>query len=261
MGFLKNKKILITGLISQRSIAYGVASACKAQGAELAFTYALDKMGNRVMDIARQFDSNLVFRCDVQKDEEIASVFESLAQVWGGLDGFLHAVAFAPKEALEGDFLTGINRDAFRISQEVSAYSLAALAKAARPLMQGRAASIVALSYLGAIRAVHNYNTMGLAKASLEAAIRYIAQALGPDGVRCNGISAGPIKTLAASGISGFSKALKLAATQSLLKRNVTAQEVGNVAAFLFSDLASGVTGEVTYVDCGYSHSAFAASE
>ncbi|MBN3860105.1 SDR family oxidoreductase [Neisseriaceae bacterium PsAf] len=256
MGFLQGKKILITGLISSRSIAYGVAKACKEQGAELAFTYMLDKVEDRVRDMANSFGSELVYRCDVQNDDEIDAVFKNLEQEWGGLDGLLHAVAFAPKEALEGDFLEGISRKAFLVSQEVSAYSLAALAKRARPLMQDRQAALVALTYLGSIRAVQNYNTMGLAKASLEAAIRYTAQALGPEGIRCNGVSAGPIKTLAASGVSGFSKSLKRTSEESFLKRNVTIEEVGNVVAFLLSDLASGITGEITYVDCGYRNSA-----
>ncbi|PZO95239.1 MAG: enoyl-[acyl-carrier-protein] reductase FabI [Haemophilus parainfluenzae] len=259
--FLQGKKILITGMISPRSIAYGVAKACKREGAELAFTYAADKLCDRVKSMAEELGSHLLYRCDVQNDEEIQSVFASLQQEWGHLDGLLHAVAFADKKALEGDFLGGISRENFLQAQEISAYSLPALAKGARPLMQGREGSIVALTYLGAVRAVQNYNTMGLAKASLEAAVRYTAQALGKEGIRCNGISAGPIKTLAAAGISGFSKSLKLSAAQSLLRRNITAEEVGNVAAFLFSPLSSAITGEIIYVDGGYSQAAFASED
>ncbi|QMT33384.1 enoyl-ACP reductase FabI [Conchiformibius steedae DSM 2580] len=251
--FLQGKKILITGMISERSIAYGIAQACHAQGAELAFTYVVDKLESRVRKLAEGFGSQLVFRCDVQSDEEIAATFTQLAQHWDGLDGLVHAIAFAPKESLGGDFLDSISREAFNIAHEVSAYSLPALAKAARPLMQNRNASIVALSYLGAVRAVPNYNVMGMAKASLESGIRFTASCLGKEGIRCNGISAGPIKTLAASGIADFNKLLGHVAAQNPLRRNVTIEEVGNTAAFLLSDLASGITGEITYVDGGYS--------
>lgn len=261
MGFLQGKKILITGMISSRSIAYGVAKACKEQGAELAFTYVIDKLRNRVLEMTKELGSQLLYRCDVQDDEEITQLFTNLKEEWGELDGLLHSIAFADKDSLEGDFLDSINRKSYHLAQDVSAYSLAALAKMARPLMKNRQASIVGLTYLGAVRAVPNYNTMGIAKASLEAIIRYTAQALGKDNIRCNGISAGPIKTLAAAGISGFDTALKMTAAQSLLKRNVTAEEVGQVAAFLFSDLSSAITGEVIYVDAGYRHSAFPMTE
>ena len=253
MAFLQGKKILITGMISDRSIAYGIAKACHEQGAQLAFTYVVDKLEDRVRKLAAEFGSRLVFRCDVASDEEIAQTFEQLGQHWDGLDGLVHAIAFAPKEALSGDFLDSISREAFNTAHEISAYSLPALAKAARPMMQGRNASIVALSYLGAVRAVPNYNVMGMAKASLEAGIRFTASCLGKEGIRCNGISAGPIKTLAASGIGDFGKLLNHVAQQNPLRRNVTTEEVGNAAAFLLSDLASGITGEITYVDGGYS--------
>ncbi len=253
MTMLKGKKILLTGMISERSIAYGIAKACHEQGAELAFTYVVDKLEERVRKLAAEFGSELVFRCDVQSDEEIAQTFASLGKHWDGLDGLVHAIAFAPKEALNGDFLDSINREAFNVAHEVSAYSLPALAKAARPMMQGRNASILALTYLGAVRAIPNYNVMGMAKASLEAGIRFTASCLGKEGIRCNGISAGPIKTLAASGIADFSKLLAHVAAQNPLRRNVTIEEVGNAAAFLLSDLASGITGEITYVDGGYS--------
>lgn len=253
MGFLQGKKILITGMISERSIAYGIAKACHEQGAELAFTFVVDKLEERVRKMAAELGSNLVFRCDVQNDDEIADTFRQIGEHWGGLDGLVHSIGFAPREALNGDFLDSINREAFRIAHEVSAYSLPALAKAARPLMQGRNGSIVALTYLGAVRAIPNYNVMGMAKASLEAGIRFTAACLGKEQIRCNGISAGPIKTLAASGIADFSKLLKHVADQNPLGRNVTIEEVGNTAAFLLSDLASGITGEITYVDGGYS--------
>lgn len=253
MGFLQGKKILITGMISERSIAYGIAKACHEQGAELAFTYVVDKLEERVRKMAKELGSDLVFRCDVQSDEEIEQAFADLGKHWGGLDGLVHSIGFAPREALGGDFLDSISREAFRVAHEVSAYSLPALAKAARPLMQGRNGAIVALTYLGAIRAIPNYNVMGMAKASLEAGVRFTAACLGKEGIRCNGISAGPIKTLAASGIADFSKLLSHLASHNPLGRNVTIEEVGNTAAFLLSDLASGITGEITYVDGGYS--------
>ncbi len=253
MGFLQGKKILITGMISERSIAYGIAKACREQGAELAFTYVVDKLEERVRKMAEELGSQLVFRCDVQSDAEIEQLFTDLGKSWDGLDGLVHAIAFAPREALNGDFLDSISREAFNTAHDVSAYSLPALVKAARPMMQGRNGSIVALTYLGAVRAIPNYNVMGLAKASLEAAIRFTASSVGRDGIRCNGISAGPIKTLAASGVADFGKLLKHVADQNPLGRNVTIEEVGNAAAFLLSDLSSGITGEITYVDGGYS--------
>ena len=253
MGFLQGKKILITGMISERSIAYGIAKACREQGAELAFTYVVDKLEERVRKMAEELGSQLVFRCDVQSDAEIEQLFTDLGKSWDGLDGLVHAIAFAPREALNGDFLDSISREAFNTAHDVSAYSLPALAKAARPMMQGRNGSIVALTYLGAVRAIPNYNVMGMAKASLEAGIRFTAACLGREGIRCNGISAGPIKTLAASGVADFGKLLKHVADQNPLGRNVTIEEVGNAAAFLLSDLSSGITGEITYVDGGYS--------
>lgn len=253
MGFLQGKKILITGMISERSIAYGIAKACRDQGADLAFTYVVDKLEDRVRKMAQELGSELVFRCDVQSDEEINQLFVDLAKSWDGLDGLVHAIAFAPREALDGDFLDSISREAFEVAHDVSAYSLPALVKAARPMMKDRQSAVVALSYLGAVRAVPNYNVMGLAKASLEAAIRFTAASVGRDGIRCNGISAGPIKTLAASGIADFSKLLNHVAEQNPIGRNVTIEEVGNAAAFLLSDLSSGITGEITYVDGGYS--------
>ena len=261
MGFLQGKKILITGMISNRSIAYGIAKACHREGAELAFTYVVDKLETRVRDMAADFGSKLVFRCDVQNDDEINALFADLGKEWEGLDGLVHAIAFAPREALEGDFLDALSREAFQTAHDVSAYSFPALAKAARPMMQGRKASLLTLSYLGAVRAMPNYNVMGLAKASLEASVRFMAASLGKEGIRVNGISAGPIKTLAAAGISGFSKLLSAAADQACLRRNVTTEEVGNTAAFLLSDLSSGITGEITYVDAGFSINAMNAAE
>lgn len=252
MAFLSGKRFLITGLLSNRSIAYGVSKAMQREGATLAFTYQGESVKDRVLKLAEDFNSQLVFPCDVSNDSEIERLFADLGASWNGLDGLLHSIAFAPREALAGGFLDGLNRDSFRTAHEVSSYSFAALAKAALPMMEGRSASLLTLSYLGAVRAVPHYNVMGLAKASLEASVRYLARDLGPKGIRVNGISAGPIKTLAAAGIGGFGKILKFVEENAPLRRNVTIDEVGNVAAFLMSDLASGVSGEITYVDCGF---------
>jgi enoyl-[acyl-carrier protein] reductase I len=252
MPFLQDKRILITGLLSNRSIAYGIARACHREGAQLAFTYQNDRFHERVADMAKAFGSDLVFPCDVASDAEITQLFASLGERWAHLDGLVHAIAFAPREAIEGDFIEGITRENFRIAHDVSAYSFAALAKAALPLMRDRQGALVTLTYLGAERVVPNYNTMGLAKASLEASVRYMASSLGKRNIRVNGISAGPIKTLAASGIGGFGKILKYVEENAPLRRNVTTEDVGNVAAFLLSDLAAGVTGEITYVDAGF---------
>ncbi|MCE9642669.1 MAG: enoyl-ACP reductase FabI [Betaproteobacteria bacterium] len=256
MGFLAGKRVLITGLLSNRSIAYGIAAAMQREGATLAFTYQGEGVKERVLKLAAEFGSDIVLPCDVASDEEIAKLFADLGARWDGLDGIIHSIAFAPREALAGAYLDGLTRDAFRVAHEVSSYSFAALAKAGLPMMQGRKAALLTLTYLGAVRAVPNYNVMGLAKASLEANVRYLAQNLGPMGIRVNGISAGPIKTLAAAGISGFGKILKFVEENAPLRRNVTTDEVGNVAAFLMSDLASGVSGEITYVDCGFSTTA-----
>ena len=256
MGFLAGKRILITGLLSNRSIAYGIAKAMHREGAELAFTYQNDRFKDRVAKLASDFDSTLLFPLDVQDDAEITALFEQLGQHWDGLDSLVHSIAFAPGEALEGDFLDGLTREAFRISQEVSTYSFPALVKAARPMMQGRNASVLTLSYLGAVRTMPNYNIMGLAKASLEASVRYLAVTLGPEGIRANAISAGPIKTLAASGIGSFGKLLSFNEHNAPLRRNVTIEEVGNAAAFMCSDLASGITGEIMYVDGGFNTTA-----
>ena len=256
MGFLAGKRILITGLLSNRSIAYGIAKAMHREGAELAFTYQNERFKDRVAKLASDFDSTLIFPLDVQDDAEITALFEQLGQHWDGLDSLVHSIAFAPGEALEGDFLDGLTREAFRISQEVSTYSFPALVKAARPMMQGRNASVLTLSYLGAVRTMPNYNIMGLAKASLEASVRYLAVTLGPEGIRANAISAGPIKTLAASGIGSFGKLLSFNEHNAPLRRNVTIEEVGNAAAFMCSDLASGITGEVMYVDGGFNTTA-----
>ena len=253
MGMLADKKILITGLLSNRSIAYGIASACRREGATLAFTYVSPELKDRVAKLAGEFGSVPVLPCDVTHDDQIAALFDALGREWGRVDGLLHSIAFAPREALSGDFLNGLSREAFAVAHDVSSYSFAALAKGARPLMQGRRAALLTMTYLGAARAIENYNVMGLAKASLEANVRYLAQCLGPEGIRVNAISAGPIKTLAAAGISGFSKILHFVERTAPLRRNVTIDEVGNVAAFLLSDLASAVTGEITYVDCGFS--------
>lgn len=252
MGFLAGKRVLITGLLSNRSISYGIAKAMHREGAELAFTYQNERFQERVAKMAAEFGSELLFQCDVQNDAEINSLFEQLGEKWDGLDGLVHSIAFAPSDALEGDFLEGFSRDAFRIAHEISACSFPLLAKAARPMMQGRNGSLITLTYLGAERTMPNYNVMGLAKASLEASVRYLAVCLGPEGTRVNAISAGPIKTLAASGIGSFGKLLAFNEHNAPLRRNVTIEEVGNTAAFLASDLASGITGEVMYVDAGF---------
>lgn len=254
MALLDGKKILITGLLSNRSIAYGIAKAARREGAMLAFTYQNDRFKERVADMARQMGSEIALPCEVTRDAEIAALVAGLAARWGGLDGLVHAIAFAPREAIAGDFLDGLSREAFAQAHDISAYSFAALAKAALPLLRGRRASLLTLTYLGAERVVPNYNTMGLAKASLEASVRYLAASLGPQGIRVNGISAGPIKTLAAAGISGFGKILKFVEEHAPLRRNVTTEDVGNAAAFLLSDLAAGVTGEILHVDSGFSH-------
>ncbi|MDR0564527.1 MAG: SDR family oxidoreductase [Azoarcus sp.] len=256
MGFLAGKRILITGVLSNRSIAYGIAKAMHREGAMLAFTYQNDRFQERVEKMAADFGSNLLFPLDVQDDAQINALFASLGKQWDGLDGVVHSIAYAPGEALEGDFLEGFSREAFRIALEVSAHSFPALAKAARPLMKGRNASLLTLTYLGAVRTMPNYNLMGLAKASLEASVRYLASCLGPEGTRVNGISAGPIKTVAASGVGSFNKLMSFNAHNAPLRRNVTIDEVGNAAAFMCSDLASGITGEIMYVDAGFNTTA-----
>ncbi len=252
MGFLQGKRALIVGLASNRSIAWGIAQAMRQQGAELAFTYQNEKLESRVAKMAAELGSEIVVPCDVSSDAQIEAVFDKLDDFWDGLDILVHSVAFAPREALEGDYLDSVSREAFNIAHEISSYSFAALAKAGRNMMEGRNGALLTLSYLGAERAMPNYNVMGLAKASLEANVRYMAQSLGPDGIRVNGISAGPIKTLAAAGISNFRKMLDEVEKTAPLRRNVTIEDVGNAAAFLCSDLAAGITGEITYVDSGY---------
>jgi enoyl-[acyl-carrier protein] reductase I len=253
MGFLAGKRILVTGVLSNRSIAYGIARACHREGAELAFTYVGERFKDRVTEFANDFGSKIVLPCDVGDDAQIDAAFADLGQQWDGLDGLVHSIGFAPREAIAGDFLEGLSREGFRVAHDISAYSFPALAKAALPLMKGRNGAVLTLTYLGAERVVPNYNTMGLAKASLEASVRYLANALGPMGIRANGISAGPIKTLAASGIKDFSSILKFVEANAPLRRNVSIDDVGNVAAFLLSDLANGVTGEITHVDAGFS--------
>ncbi|WP_332825423.1 enoyl-ACP reductase FabI [Ramlibacter sp.] len=257
MGFLSGKKLLITGVLSNRSIAYGIAKACHAQGAELAFSYVGERFKERITEFAADFGSTLVFDCDVGDDAQIDKLFRDLSATWPKFDGFVHSIGFAPREAIAGDFLEGLSRESFRVAQDISAYSFPAMAKAALPYLNDKAA-LLTLTYLGSQRLVPNYNTMGLAKASLEAGVRYLAGSLGPKGIRVNGISAGPIKTLAASGIKDFGKLLAIVANAAPLRRNVTIEDVGNVAAFLLSDLASGVTAEITYVDGGFSQTAIA---
>ena len=259
MGFLTGKKLLITGVLSNRSIAYGITKACHAQGAELAFSYVGERFKDRITDFAAEFDSKLIFDCDVGSDEQLERMFAELSQTWPQFDGFVHSIGFAPREAIAGNFLEGLSREGFRIAHDISAYSFPAMAKAALPYLNDKS-SLLTLSYLGALRSIPNYNTMGLAKASLEASVRYLAEAVGrtEDGrsIRANGISAGPIKTLAASDIKDFGKLLSRVADASPLRRNVTIEDVGNVAAFLLSNLASGMTAEITYVDGGFSQTA-----
>ncbi len=252
MGFLQDKRILIVGVASNRSIAWGIAEAMHREGAELAFTYQGDKLKKRVDQIAEQCGSDIVLPLDVTSDEQITAVFAELGKRWDGLDGIVHSVGFAPRDHLEGGYLDNLTRDGFALAHDISAYSFAALAKAGRPMMQGRNAALVTMSYLGAVRTVPNYNVMGVAKASLEANVRYMADSLGPEGIRVNAVSAGPIRTLAASGIKNFKGMLDEAEKKNPLRRNVTIDEVGNAAAFLCSDLASGITGDVLYVDSGY---------
>lgn len=256
MGFLAGKRLLITGLLSNRSIAYGIAKACHREGAELAFSYVGERFRDRITDFAAEFDSKLVFPCDVADDAQIAQMFADLAQSWPQFDGFVHAIGFAPRESIAGDFLDGLTREAFHIAQDISAYSFPAMAKAAAPMLRADAA-LLTLSYLGAVRSVPHYNIMGLAKASLEASVRYLASSLGRQGVRVNGISAGPIRTVAASGIKDFSRMLDGVAAVVPTGRNVTIDDVGNCTAFLMSDLARGVNAEIMYVDSGFSQMAF----
>ncbi len=252
MGFLSGKKALIVGVASNRSIAYGIAKAMHREGAELAFSYPNEKLKQRVEKFATEFGSDIVLPCDVANDDDISSLFSELNKSWDSLDALVHSVAFAPREALDGDYLENLDRESFRIAHDISSYSLSAMAKAARPMMQNTNGAIITMSYLGAERALPNYNIMGVAKASLEASVRYLAAALGPEGIRVNSISAGPIKTLAASGIGSFKKILDEVEHNAPLRRNVTIDDVGNTGAFLCSDLAAGITGENIYVDSGY---------
>jgi enoyl-[acyl-carrier protein] reductase I len=260
MGFMQGKRVLIVGLASNRSIAWGIAQAMHREGAELAFTFQNEKLQSRVEEMAEQCNSKITIECDVSSDNQIDNVFKELGKHWDGLDSIIHSVAFAPRDALDGDYVNATTRENFRIAHDISSYSFTALAKAGRAMMTGRNGSLLTLTYLGAERAIPNYNVMGVAKASLEANVRYMAVSLGAEGTRVNAISAGPIRTLAASGINNFKSMLSKAADASPLKKNVTIEEVGNAAAFMCSDLASGITGEITYVDCGYNIAGLAAS-
>src|ERR1700722_1676651 len=253
MGFLAGKRALIVGVATDRSIAWGIAQAMHREGAELAFTYPNDRMKERVVPLAESLGSKLTMPLDVTVDDQISASFDLLKREWGNLDAVIHAVAFAPGEALKGSFVESTSREAFRMAHDISSYSFTALARGAQPLMAGRAGALVTLSYLGAERSIPAYNVMGLAKASLEANVRFLAAGLGPAGVRVNGISAGPIKTLSAAGISGFRKMLTHVGNVAPLRRNVTLEDVGNAAAFLCSDLAAGITGEILHVDSGFS--------
>ncbi|MCK4842433.1 MAG: enoyl-ACP reductase [Methylococcales bacterium] len=259
MGFMQGKKVLIVGLASNKSIAWGVARAMRREGAELAFTYQNDRLKDRVVKMAAELDSEICVELDVSNDDQINNVFTALGKHWDGLDSIVHSVAFAPREALDGDYVEATTRENFNIAHDVSSYSFTALAKAGREMMKGRNGSLITLTYLGAVRAVPNYNVMGVAKASLEANVRYMAAALGAEGTRVNAVSAGPIRTLASAGINNFKSMLSKAADTAPMKKNVTIEEVGNVVAFLCSDLALGVTGEITYVDGGYNIAGIAA--
>lgn len=252
MGFLQDKRVLITGVASNRSIAYGVAQAMHREGARLALTYQTEKLKSRVEGLAAECGSEILLPLEVTSDDQIEAAFRELAAHWDGLDAIVHSIGFAPREQLEGDYIDAVTREGFAIAHDISSYSFAALAKAARGMMRGRKGALLTMSYLGAVRAVPNYNVMGLAKASLEANVRYLAASLGPEDIRVNAVSAGPIRTLAASGIADFRGMLKQVEEKTPLRRNVTIDEVGNAAAFLCSDLASGVTGDVLYVDTGY---------
>lgn len=260
MGFLAGKRLLITGVLSNRSIAYGIARACHREGAELAFSYQGERFKDRIAEFAAEFDSKLIYDCDVTSDEQMEALFNQLGEVWPEFDGFVHSIGFAPREAIAGNFLDGMTRENFRVAHDISAYSFPAMAKLAAPRLRA-GASLLTLSYLGAERFVPNYNTMGMAKAALEASVRYLAYDLGAKGVRVNGISAGPIKTLAASGIKDFGKLLNQFAAAAPIRRNVTIDDVGNAAAFLLSDLAGGVSAEIMYVDGGFSHVALASGD
>ncbi len=261
MSFLAGKRILILGVASKLSIASGIAAAMHREGAELAFTYQNEKLKDRVLGFADQWDSDLVFPCDVTSDEQIEDLFSGLSEKWDGLDGIVHCLAFAPGNELDGNYVDITTREGFLTAHEISSYSFVALAKAGKELMTGRNGSLLTLSYLGAMRTLPNYNVMGLAKASLEANVRYMASSLGPEGTRVNAISAGPIRTLAASGIKSFRKMLDYNARQTPLRRNVTIDEVGNAGAFLCSDLASGISGEILYVDGGFNTTAMGTLE
>ncbi len=253
MGFLAGKRLLITGLLSNRSIAYGIAKACHREGAELALSYVGERFRERTLEFGKEFGTDLVFDCDAGDDAQIERLFAQLGDAWPEFDGFVHAIAFAPRESISGDFLEGFSKEGFRVAHEISAYSFPAMAKAAAPRLRAGGA-LLTLTYLGSQRVVPNYNTMGLAKASLEASVRFLAQSLGAKGVRVNGISAGPIKTLAASGIKDFGKLLAEFAATTPIRRGITIDDVGNTAAFLLSDLASGISAEIVYVDGGFSH-------
>lgn len=260
MGFMQGKRVLIVGLASNRSIAWGIAQAMFREGAELAFTFQNEKLQGRVEKMAAECNSSITIECDVSSDEQIENVFTELGKQWDGLDCIVHSVAFAPREALDGNFVDATTRENFRIAHDISSYSFVALAKAGREMMTGRNGALLTLSYLGSERAITNYNVMGVAKASLDATVRYMAAALGPEGTRVNAISAGPLRTLASAGINDFKSMLNKAADTAALKKNVTIEEVGNAAAFMCSDLASGITGEITFVDAGYNIMGIAAS-
>ncbi len=260
MGFMQGKKVLIIGLASNKSIAWGISQAMYREGAELAFTYQNERLKDRVVKMAGECDSDIAIELDVSSDEQINNVFTELGKHWDGLDCIIHSVAFAPRDALDGDYVNATTRENFSLAHDISSYSFTALAKAGREMMKGRKGSLLTLTYLGSQRAVTNYNVMGVAKASLEANVRYMANSLGAEGTRVNAVSAGAIRTLASAGINDFKSMLSKAADTAPLKQNVTIEQVGNVAAFLCSDLASGVTGEITYVDAGYNIAGIATS-
>ena len=252
---LKSKKIVITGIANKFSIAYGIAKSMSKSGAELAFPYQNERLLKKIKPLAEDLGVETLVECDVSSDASIAKAFQAIKSKWGNIDGLVHSIGFAPTDQLEGDFTEVTTREGFQIAHDISSYSFTALAKAALPILNENSA-LLTLTYLGSIQSLPNYNVMGLAKASLEANTRFLAASLGKKGIRVNAISAGPIKTLAASGVKNFRSMLSEYAERAPLGRTVTTEEVGNVATFLCSDLASGITGEITYVDAGFNTSA-----
>jgi enoyl-[acyl-carrier protein] reductase I len=252
MGLLEGKTGIVFGVANKRSIAWAIAQSLGAAGMRLAFTYQGERLKENVEELAATLPGSLLYPCDVTRDDDVASVFTALAREVGALDTLVHSVAFALKEDLEGTFVS-TSREGFRVAHDISAYSLVALTRGALPLLEKSShASVIAMTYYGSEKVAGNYNVMGVAKASLEASVRYLAADLGPKGIRVNAISAGPVNTLAARGVRGFTSILQRVAEKAPLRRNVELREVGDTALFLASPMSSGITGEVIFVDCGY---------